>query len=83
MCAFITIRAYRRHTTQSLSSRDLSSARQAIQTAADHYRVDLANVHGAMDFFYDNEAAINEAIREARKPGDQLGAVCPRGDQGT
>ncbi len=44
------------------------------QAAADHYRVDLATVHGAMAFHYDNEAAIHEAIQEARKLGEQLGA---------
>ena len=44
------------------------------QAAADHYRVDLANVHGAMPFYYDNEAAINAAIRQAREIGEQLGA---------
>ena len=44
------------------------------QTAANHYRIPLANVHGAMAFYYDNEAAINGAIREAREIGEQLGA---------
>ena len=44
------------------------------QAAADHYRIPLANVYGAMAFYYDNEAAINEAIREARELGEQLGA---------
>ncbi len=44
------------------------------QAAADHYRVPLANVHGAMAFYYDNEVAINAAIREARELGKQLGA---------
>ena len=42
--------------------------------AADHYCSPLANVHGAMAFYYDNEAAINEAIREARELGVQLDA---------
>ena len=31
-------------------------------------------VTGAMAFFYDNEASIQEAIQEARKLGEQLGA---------
>ena len=44
------------------------------QAAAEHYRIPLAAVYGAMAFFYDNEAAIHEAIREARKLGEQLGA---------
>ena len=39
------------------------------QTAAEHYRIPLATVHGAMTFYYDNEAAIHEAIQEARKLG--------------
>ena len=34
----------------------------------------LANVHGAMAFYYDNQAAINVAIRQARELGEQLGA---------
>ena len=42
--------------------------------AADHYRIPLANVHGAMAFYCDNEAAINAAIRQARELGEQLGA---------
>ena len=44
------------------------------QAAADHYRIPLANVHGAMAFYYDNEAANNAAIRETRELGEQLGA---------
>ena len=44
------------------------------QAAADHYRLDLAAVHGAITFYYDNEAAINDAIQEARELGEQLGA---------
>ena len=44
------------------------------QAAAEHYRIPLATVHGAMAFYYYNEAAIHEAIQEARKLGEQLGA---------
>ena len=44
------------------------------QAAAAHYRLDLATVHGAMAFNYDNEAAIHEALQEAHKLGEQLGA---------
>ena len=44
------------------------------QAAADHYRIRLATVYGALAFHYDNEAAIDEAIREARELGEQLGA---------
>ena len=44
------------------------------QAAAEHYRIPLATVHGAMAFYFDNEAAIHEAIQEARKLGEQLGA---------
>ena len=44
------------------------------QAAAGHYGIDLANVYGAMAFYYDNEAAINEAICQARELGEQLGA---------
>ena len=44
------------------------------QAAADHYRIPLANVHGAMALYYYNEAAINETIRQARELGEQLGA---------
>ena len=44
------------------------------QAAADHYRIPLATVYGALAFHCDNEAAINEAIREAREIGEQLGA---------
>ena len=54
------------------------------QAAAGHYRIPLANVHGAMAFYYDNEAAINAAIRQARELGEQAGrplrAICPQGD---
>ena len=42
--------------------------------AAEHYHIPLAAVHGAMAFFHDNEAAIHEAILEARTLGEQLGA---------
>lgn len=44
------------------------------QAAADHYRIPLAAVYGALVFYYDNEAAIDEAIQEARELGEQLGA---------
>ena len=44
------------------------------QAAAEHYRIPLATVHGAMAFYYDNEDAIHEAIQEARKLGKLLGA---------
>ena len=43
------------------------------QAAAEHYRIPLAAVHGAITFYYDNEAAINDAIRQARELGEQLG----------
>ena len=38
------------------------------QAATDHYRIPLANVHGAMACYYDNEAAINAAIRQSEFP---------------
>ncbi len=44
------------------------------QAAAEHYRVPLATVYGALVFYCDNEAAIDEAIRDARELGEQLGA---------
>ena len=44
------------------------------QAAADHYRIPLAMVHGALGFYYNNEAAIHEAVRQAREFGEQLGA---------
>ena len=44
------------------------------QAAADHYDIGLASVHGAIAFYYDNEAAINESIRAARELGGKLGA---------
>ena len=44
------------------------------QAAADHYRLELAVVHGAISFYYDNETAIDEAIHEARELGEQVGA---------
>ena len=44
------------------------------QVAAEHYRIPLAAVYGALAFHYDNEAAIDEAIREAREIGEKLGA---------
>ena len=43
------------------------------QAAAEHYRIPLATVYGALAFHCDNEAAINESIREARELGKQLG----------
>ena len=44
------------------------------QASAEHYCIPLAAVYGALAFHYDNEAAIDEAIREAREIGEQLGA---------
>jgi len=44
------------------------------QAAADHYDIGLASVHGAMAFYYDNEAAINESIHSVRELGEKLGA---------
>ena len=46
----------------------------ARRRAAEHYRIPLATVYGALVFYCDNEAAIDEAIREAREVGEQLGA---------
>ena len=43
------------------------------QAAAEHYRIPLAAVYGALAFHCDNEATIDEAIREAREIGEQLG----------
>ena len=45
--------------------------RQHIQLRGDN---PLASVYGALAFHCDNEAAIDEAIREARELGEQLGA---------
>ena len=44
------------------------------QAATDHFRLPLASVYGALAFHYDNEAAIDEAIQEARMLGEQLSA---------
>ena len=54
------------------------ASRHGPQAAADHYRIDLATVHGAMAFYCDNEAAINEPIRKARELGKPLGARTAR-----
>ena len=48
------------------------------QAAADHYGISLANVHGAIAFYYDNEAAINAAIHTARELGERMGARSAR-----
>ena len=48
--------------------------RTAQRSSGTRWRLDLATVHAAMAFHYDNEAASNEAIRQARKLGEQLGA---------
>lgn len=37
------------------------------QAAADHYRMPLANVYGAMAFYCDYIETINESIRRARE----------------
>jgi len=42
--------------------------------AAAHYSIPLASAYGALALHYDNEAAIDEAIRQARELGEQLGA---------
>ena len=44
------------------------------QAAAEHYDIQLATVYGALVCYCDNEAAIDEAIREVRKVGEQFGA---------
>ena len=44
------------------------------QAASEHYRIPLATVYGALAFYYDNEEAIHEAIRQARELVAQLGA---------
>ncbi len=44
------------------------------QASANLYGIPLANVYSAMAFYCDNEATIDEAIREARELGEQLGA---------
>ena len=52
----------------------IPSAHHRVPTTAQHHRIPLATVYGALVFEYDNEATIDEAIREARGPGEQLGA---------
>ena len=42
--------------------------------AAEQIRLDLATVQAAMAFYTENEAAIHEAIQDARRLGEQLGA---------
>lgn len=42
--------------------------------AAEHYRIPVATVYGALAFYYDNETAIHGAIRQARELAAQLGA---------
>ena len=44
------------------------------QAAAEHYRIPLPNVYGALDSHCDNESVIEEAIREARELGERLSA---------
>ena len=44
------------------------------QASAEHYGIPLANVYGAMAFYDQNERAIEDAIRQARELGQQLGA---------
>ncbi len=51
------------------------------QAAADHYSISLADVHGALAFFYDNEVAIHEALQEARKLGARSAQLCPQAPQ--
>lgn len=43
-------------------------------TAAEHYRIPLATVYGALAIYCDNETAIDGAIRKTHKFGAQLGA---------
>lgn len=45
-----------------------------IEASAEHYGLSLADVHAAMAFYYDNEAAIQKAIAEARELGYKMGA---------
>ena len=44
------------------------------QPPSEHYDIPLATVYGALVFYCDNESEIDEAIREARELGEQLGA---------
>ena len=39
-----------------------------------HYKIGLADVHGAIAFYFDNEAAIRAAIQAACELDEQLGA---------
>ena len=38
------------------------------QTAADHYRMELAAIHGAISFYYDNDPASARRGRATRRP---------------
>ena len=42
------------------------------KASADHYGIPLANVYGATAFCCENEGAIKDAMRQARKLGEQL-----------
>jgi ABC-type sulfate transport system permease component len=46
-----------------------------VQATAEHYGITLADVYGAMAFYYDNHDAIQNAIQEARQIGESLGAT--------
>ena len=44
------------------------------EVSAEHYNLHLAQVHGAIAFYLDNEEAIEQAKQASRELGRQLGA---------
>lgn len=49
--------------------------KDGVQVSADHYGLDLAQVHSAIAFYYDNEDAIREALQQARQSAQDMGAM--------
>ncbi|MEO1286355.1 MAG: hypothetical protein AAFV93_01200 [Chloroflexota bacterium] len=45
------------------------------EASVSHYDLTHAEVYGAMAFYEENKTAIEKAIAEARKIGEQLGAI--------
>lgn len=47
--------------------------KQSVETVAEHYQIDLANVYAAVAYYYDNREAIETAIENKIQNAKQVG----------
>lgn len=67
--AVVSGRHHKAYLVANLALRDSPGA------SAEHYKLSLAEVYGAIAFYHENKESIEDAIKKARKLGEELGAT--------